>query len=473
MDKKHRLLINGEWRETATELKVLSPFDKKTVGVTYIAGEAEVEEALASSHAAFGVLKKLPSYRRAEVIRKTAEGMAKREEELARTISLEAGKPIRDARGEVRRAAATFELAAEESKRLGGEVMPLDIMPGSEGRIGIIRRFPVGVVLGISPFNFPLNLVAHKVAPAMASGNPIILKPAQKTPISALLLAEIVTEAGWPAGGVNVIVTTNEDAERLFLDERVKKLTFTGSAKIGWMLKNRAGAKKVTLELGGNAGAVVHEDSDIEFAAKRCTAGAFAYAGQVCISVQRIYAHRPVFERFKGLFLENCSKLRVGDPLDESTDIGPMIEEAAAVRTEEWVKEAVAGGAKVLAGGSRNGAFFPPTVLTGTRPSMKVCGEEVFAPVVSLESYDTFEEAVELVNSGLYGLQAGVFTRDIGRIFYAFETLDVGGVVVNDVPTYRVDNMPYGGVKMSGFGREGVRYAIEEMTELKLLALKY
>ncbi|HXI09805.1 MAG TPA: aldehyde dehydrogenase family protein, partial [Thermodesulfobacteriota bacterium] len=332
---------------------------------------------------------------------------------------------------------------------------------------------PVGVVLGISPFNFPLNLVAHKVAPAMASGNPIILKPAQKTPISALLLAEIVTEAGWPAGGVNVVVTTNEMAEKLFSDERVKKLTFTGSAKVGWMLKNRAGAKKVTLELGGNAGAVVHEDSDIEFAAKRCTVGAFAYAGQVCISVQRIYVHRPVFERFKGLFLENCSKLRVGDPLDESTDIGPMIEEAAAVRTEEWVKEAVAGGAKVLAGGTRNGAFFPPTVLTGTRPSMKVCGEEVFAPVVSLESYESYEEAIEMVNSGLYGLQAGVFTRDIGRIFYAFETLDVGGVVVNDVPTYRVDNMPYGGVKLSGFGREGVRYAIEEMTELKLLALKY
>lgn len=472
MDKKYKLLINGEWRETGTELRVVSPFDKKTVGVTYLAGDIEVEDSLASSHASFGVLKKLPSYKKAGIIRKVAEGIKKREDELARTIALEAGKPIRDARSEVLRAVLTFELAAEESKRLGGEVMPLDMMPGSEGRIGIIRRFPVGVVLGISPFNFPLNLVAHKVAPAMASGNPIILKPSPKTPLSALILAEIVTEAGWPAGGLNVIVTSNEQAERLFLDYRVKKLTFTGSAHVGWMLKNRAGAKKVTLELGGNAGAIVHEDADIEYAAKRCTAGAFAYAGQVCISVQRVYVHRPVFERFKELFLENCSKLKSGDPLDETTDIGPMIEEAAALRTEEWVKEAVAGGARVLAGGSRNGGFFPPTVLTGTRPSMKVCGEEVFAPVVSLEPYDTFEEAVDMVNSGLYGLQAGVFTKDMGRVFYAYETIEAGGVVINDIPTYRVDNMPYGGVKMSGFGREGVRYAIEEMTELKLMVLK-
>lgn len=472
MDKKYRLLINGEWRETATELRVVSPFDKKTVGVTYLAGEAEAEDALSSSHAVFGVLKKLPSYRKAEIIRKVAEGIKGREEELARTIALEAGKPIRDARSEVKRAVATFELAAEESKRLGGEVMPLDIMPGSEGRVGIIRRFPVGVVLGISPFNFPLNLVAHKVAPAMASGNPIILKPSPKTPLSALILAEIVTGSGWPAGGVNVIVTSNEQAERLFSDDRVKKLTFTGSAHVGWMLKNRAGAKKVTLELGGNAGVVVHEDADIEYAARRCTVGAFAYAGQVCISVQRVYVHRPVFERFKVLFLENCSRLKSGDPLDETTDIGPMIEEAAAVRTEGWVKEAVAEGARLLAGGTRVGSYFPPTVLTGTRPSMKVCGEEVFAPVVSLEPYESFEEAVGRVNSGLYGLQAGVFTGDMGRIFHAYETLEVGGVVVNDIPTYRVDNMPYGGVKMSGFGREGVRYAIEEMTELKLLALK-
>jgi len=317
-----------------------------------------------------------------------------------------------------------------------------------------------------------LNLVAHKVAPAMASGNPIILKPAQKTPLSALLLGEIVTAAGWPAGGLNVVVTTNEDAEKLFADERVKKLTFTGSAHVGWMLKNRAGAKKVTLELGGNAGAVVHEDADIETAAKRCVAGAFAYSGQVCISVQRIYAHRPVFERFKKLFLEHCSRLKSGDPLDETTDMGPMIDEAAAARTDEWVQEAVAGGARVLTGGDRKGGYYPPTVLTGTIHSMKVCCEELFAPVAVLEPYETFEEAIDSVNAGPYGLQAGVFTKDMSRIFYAYETLEVGGVVVNDIPTFRVDNMPYGGVKMSGFGREGVRYAIEEMTELKLLALK-
>ncbi|MBI5886275.1 MAG: aldehyde dehydrogenase family protein [Deltaproteobacteria bacterium] len=467
-----KLLIAGQGRKTAQTLTVKSPYDGATVGTTYIAGKVELEEALASAQAAFETLKGFPAYQRASVIQKVVDGLKAREDEIARIIALEAGKPIKDARGEVRRATNTFQIALEEAKRMEGGVIPLDIYPGSEGRLGIVRRFPIGVVLGISPFNFPLNLVAHKVAPAMACGNSIILKPAAKTPLSALLLGEIITGAGWPAGGVNVVICSNADAEGLLDDPRIKKLTFTGSAAVGWRLKAKSGARKVTLELGGNAGVIVHSDADVRQAAQRCVLGAFSYAGQICISVQRIYVHRPVFEEFKAAFLEGSAALKQGNPLDEATDIGPMIEEAAAVRTEEWVKEAVSQGATLLAGGKRKGAFMEPTVLTNTRPSMKVCGEEVFAPVASLEPYETFEEAVSEVNGGLYGLQAGVFTRDMGRILQAFERLEVGGVIANDIPTYRVDNMPYGGVKMSGFGREGVRYAIEEMTEMRLLALK-
>lgn len=472
MAREYGLLINGKWVKTDRPHDVLNPFDASTAGMTYLAPPELLEEAVSGAQSAFKELKAMPAYKKAEAIHKVAEGIKKREDELARIISLEAGKPIRDARGEVKRAQVTFQLAAEEAKRLGGDVLPLDIAPGSEGRLGIVTRFPIGPVLGISPFNFPLNLVAHKVAPAMACGNPIILKPAPKTPLSALILGEIITEAGWPGGGVNVVLCSNEDAEKLFDDQRIKKLSFTGSAKVGWMLKARAGTRKVTLELGGNAGVIIHNDADIEFAAKRCAVGAFSYAGQICISVQRIFVERTVYDLFKDVYLGICQSLKAGNPLDETTDIGPMIEEEAAKRTEAWVSEAVSEGAKVLTGGKRKGNFFEPTVLAGTKPSMKVCGEEVFAPVVSLEPYDSFEKAVEEVNRGLYGLQAGLFTKDMGRILYAYRNLEVGGVIVNDIPTYRVDNMPYGGVKMSGFGREGVRYAMEEMTEPRLLALR-
>lgn len=467
------LLIGGEMRTSGEVLEVRSPYDGSLVGRTFLADDAQIEVALASSEASFKKLRKLPAYRRSEIISAAARGMEERGEELARLVSLESGKPIKDARAEVKRAVTTFQLASEEAKRLGGEVIPLDISPGSEGRFGIVRRFPVGPVLGISPFNFPLNLVAHKVAPAMASGNPILLKPSPKTPLTALVLGEIVDGAGWPAGGLNIVNCTNEQAGRIWKDERIRKLTFTGSAKVGWALKALAGERKVTLELGGNAGVIVHGDTDLDFAAKRCALGAFSNAGQVCISVQRIFVEKGVFEDFRDRFLASCKALKTGDPLDEATDIGPMIDEASARRAEEWVLEAVAGGARVLSGGRRKGNMMEPTVLTGTKHSMKVCSEEVFAPVVSLEPYSTFDEAIENVNRGRYGLQAGVFTSDMGRIFEAFERLQVGGVVANDLPTYRVDNMPYGGVKMSGFGREGVKYAIEEMTEPKILAVRY
>ncbi len=471
MPKEFKLLINGKRVRTSSEHMVASPYDRSVAGATYFADRVLLNKAVEGSVRAFDALQRLPSYRKAEILRKVVEGIEARREELARLITLEAGKPIRDARAEVRRAETTFQIALEEAKRRGGEVIPLDIIAGSEGRFGIVKRFPIGTVLGITPFNFPLNLVAHKVAPAMACGNPIIVKPAIKTPLSALALGEIITEAGWPEGGVNVVLCSDEDTGRLFEDERIRKLSFTGSAKVGWMLKGRAGTRRVTLELGGNAGAIIHSDADIDYAAKRCAVGAFSNAGQICVSVQRIYAEKSVYERFKDTFIGICRGLKSGDPMDESTDVGPMIEEGAAQRAEEWVKEAVAGGARALVGGGRRGNLFEPTVLTGVKPTMKVCSEEVFAPVATLESYDTFEGAVEEVNRGTYGLQAGVFTKDMGRVFYAYERLNVGGVIINDVPTYRVDNMPYGGVKQSGSGREGVRYAIEEMTEVKVLVV--
>ncbi len=471
MAKEFKILINNEWRSTDTELDVISPFNNEAIGVTYLAGPDDIEDAVSAADAAFKGLKAIPAYERSAVIKKVAEGIEARGEELSRIISLEAGKPLKDARVEVSRSVNTFSIAADEAKRLGGEVIPLDTFPGSEKRTGIIRRFPVGPVLGISPFNFPLNLVAHKVAPAMACGCPIIIKPASKTPLSALILGEIVEAAGWPAGGLSVIPASGKDIEKLMDDDRIKKLTFTGSPAVGWMLKSKAGQKRVTLELGGNAGLIIHDDADLEFAVARSVTGAFSYAGQICISIQRIYANKKIFDKFKKLFIEKVEGLKLGDPMDETIDVGPLIDPGSLKRTEEWVAEAVKGRAKVLTGGKIDGPFFQPTVLTDTKPSMKVCGDEVFAPVVTLEPYDKFDEAIERVNHSLYGLQAGVFTNDIKRIFHAFEELEVGGVVVNDIPTYRVDNMPYGGVKMSGFGREGVGYAIEEMTEMRLLAL--
>ncbi|TAN63663.1 aldehyde dehydrogenase family protein [bacterium] len=472
MTEKHPVIIGDELRTTAKELPVINPFDNSIAGVTYLCGTTELNHALSAATAAFDKLKKYSSYQRADILQRCVDGIKKRSEELARTIALEAGKPIKDARSEVARATNTFQIALEESKRLGGEVMPLDISHGAEGRFAIIRRFPIGVVLGITPFNFPLNLVAHKIAPAMACGSPIIIKPASKTPLTALALGEIILDSGYAKGGVSIVPSAAGDVEKLLEDARIKKLTFTGSPAVGWRLKSKAINKRVTLELGGNAGVIIHEDADLDYAAKQCAKGAFSYAGQVCISVQRVYAHKNIFNEFKKKFLKLASALKLGNPLDESTDIGPMIDTASVEKTEAWVNEAIKGGAKLLTGGKRRGPCFEPTVLTNTTSSMKVCSEEIFGPVVALESYENFEDALKQINQGRFGLQAGLFTKDMGRILLAYETLEVGGVIANDVPTFRMDNMPYGGIKESGFGREGVRYAIEEMTELKLLAIK-
>ena len=482
MAEKKKIYIGGRWVETGESLVVTSPYDGKRVAEVSLGGGAEMELALASATGASEELKSISAFKRAALLRTVSEGIKERSEDFARTITGEAGKPITEARVEVARAVNTFELASEEAKRLGGEVIPLDTIAGAEGRTGIIKRFPVGPVLGISPFNFPLNLVAHKVAPALACGCPIILKPASKTPLSSLLLAEVFDEAvkglegGWPDGALSVIPCKASLAEGALKDERIKKLTFTGSPGVGWRLKALVPEKRVTLELGGNAGAIVHDDADIDFAAKRCVVGAFSYAGQVCISVQRIYVQEKVFDEFTEKFVKGASALVPGDPLDEGTTLAPLIDEGALEKTSERVEEAIARGAKLLAGGKKVGGkgdppFFSPTVLTNTKPQMKVSCEEVFAPVVVVEPYDRFEDAVALVNASDFGLQAGVFTRDIKNIFYAYENIEAGGVVAGDVPTFRTDNMPYGGVKQSGFGREGVRYAIEEMTEPRLLVL--
>jgi glyceraldehyde-3-phosphate dehydrogenase (NADP+) len=469
--QRRKLLIANRWVDARDTISVRSPHTGEPVGEVARAGPEELEAAVQAAVRAFPETRRLSSARRSEILQRVVAGLGRRKEEIARTITLENAKPIKLSRAEVERAVSTFTIAAEEAKRIGGEVLPLDLTAQSEGRVGITRRFPLGPVLAITPFNFPLNLVAHKVAPSMAAGNSLVLKPASATPLTALLLGEILLEAGMPAGMVNVTPTGADHADRLVADDRFRLVTFTGSPSVGWALKQRAGKKRVCLELGGNAAVVVHEDADLDLAIDRAVTGSFAYAGQVCISVQRIYLHEGIADRFTERFLGRTQKLVLGDPLNDSTDLGPLIDEGAVSKTEAWIQEAARGGARILTGGRRDGRFFQPTVLDGVKPDMKVHCSEAFAPLVNLYRYRDFQEALAGVNDSAYGLQAGIFTRDVGRIFEAFETLEVGGVIVNDVPTWRLDSMPYGGEKESGQGREGVRYAIEEMTELRLLAL--
>jgi len=471
MSSTYKFWIDGEWRASAEKVAVLNRYTGETFAEVHWAAPADVEQAIAAAARAFDQTRRLATYERAEILLKIAQGISLRQEELAQTMAIEAGKPLKAARQEVERAIFTFTDGAEETKRIEREYMPLDLAAHSRGRFALVKRFPLGPITGITPFNFPLNLVAHKVAPAMASGNSLILKPAPQTPVTALKLAEIIAEAGYPKGGVNVVPCSVEVAQSLITDGRIRMITFTGSVSAGWGIKAKAGKKRVALELGGNAGCVVHSDADLEFAATRTVAGGFSYAGQSCISVQRVYVHRSVYDAFLNLLLPKVQALRVGDPLDENTDVGPMIDEAAAQRAESWVREAVQGGAEVLAGGERSGAVMQPTVLVKVRPEMKVSCQEVFAPIVTVEPYDDFKQAIDRVNDSEFGLQAGVFTRDLGRVFWTYEQLDVGGLIINDVPTYRIDHMPYGGVKASGLGREGVKYAIREMTDYKVLVV--
>jgi len=463
--------LQGKWVEEGTPVEIHAPYDGTPLAQVFQGTREHAERAIEAAVRAFGSTRRLPAFERQRVLRSIAQQITARKEEFARTLAQESGKPLKQARTEVDRGIFTFTVAAEETTRIPGEYLSLDWQQFTSGRWGIVRRFPLGPVAGITPFNFPLNLVAHKVAPAIASGCPIILKPAPQTPLTAFLLAETVEQAGLPDGAFQVLPLSNEDAGLLVKDERIKLISFTGSAAVGWNIKCRAGKKKVVLELGGNAAVIVHSDTDLVWAAERCVTGGFSYAGQTCISVQRILIERPAFTKFRDLLLAGVSKLKVGDPMDDTTDLGPLIRESDAGRATQWVQEAVHDGATLLAGGKRRGSVMEPTVLTGTRPDMKVNCQEIFAPVVTLEAYDEFSHALRLVNESPYGLQAGVFTRDAGRIFQAFEELEVGGVIAGDVPSFRIDHMPYGGVKDSGLGREGLRYAIEDMTEPRLLVM--
>lgn len=463
--------LDGKWVEEGELIEIKAPYDQAVVAQVFQGTRLHAEAAIAAAVKAFGTTRRLPAFERQRVLRRVAQTIAERKDEFSRTLAQEAGKPIKAARSEVDRAIFTFNVAAEESTRIYGEYLPLDWQEFTAGRWAIVRRFPLGPIAGITPFNFPLNLVAHKVAPAIAAGCSMVLKPAPQTPLCSLLLAEAVQQAGWPDGGLNVLPLSNDDAGLLVTDERIKMISFTGSAPVGWAIKRNAGKKKVILELGGNAGVIVHSDADISYAAERCVAGGFGYAGQTCISVQRIFVERSVYGKFLDLLLAGVSKLKSGDPLEEGVDIGPLIREADAIRAADWVQEAVRGGARLLCGGSRNGPMMEATVLTGTKPDMKVNCQEVFAPVVTVEPYDSFDAALKQMNNTPYGLQAGIFTADAKLLFHAYEELEVGGVIAGDVPAFRIDHMPYGGIKDSGLGREGLRYTIEEMTEPKLLVM--
>ncbi len=471
MQEARSFLVHGVWKRSATTVGVTNPFTGNVIAEVCQAGESDVEEAIASSVAAAPVMAKLASHARYNILQDMAALLYRRRDEFAQTITAEAGKPIADAKREVNRAVQTLTIAAEEAKRIPGEVVPLDWTPQTESYLGMVRRFPLGPIVGITPFNFPLNLVVHKVAPALAAGNPILIKPAPQTPLTSLLLGEVALEAGLPAGGLNVVPCNNALAERLVIDPRFKLLSFTGSAPVGWMLKAKCGKKKVTLELGGNAGVIIEPDADLDLAAKRCASGGFGYAGQTCISVQRILVHHSVADTFTTKLLLQVARLKAGDPTDETTTVGPLIDPVATQRVEGWIEEAVSQGARVLLGGKRLGTVLEATVLTNVKPEMKVSCQEVFGPVVTVSSYRQFSDAIAALNQSDYGLQAGVFTQDINKVFHAFRHLEVGAVLANEIPTFRADHMPYGGVKDSGLGREGVRAAIEDMTEPRLLVL--
>jgi acyl-CoA reductase-like NAD-dependent aldehyde dehydrogenase len=470
--KPHPIFLAGRWVESDDPLVVTNPANPdEPAGATFNASEAQYEEAVEAAVAAFEVTRTLPAYERGAILRNISAGIKARREELGKIMAREAGKPIRDALIEVDRAVITFRLGAEEAERMVGETIPLDLMPASKGRVGITRRFPIGPIAGISPFNFPLNLAAHKVSPAIASGNTIVLKPPSKDPLTMLTVAEIIEEAGPPAGSVSILPMTRELGDKMVADDRFKLLTFTGSPSVGWRMKERAGKKKVVLELGGNAGVIIDKSADLDWAVRRLLVGAFTYAGQVCISVQRMFVHEDIWDELMKRFVEGAKSIKVGDPLDPETELGPMVDGAAAERTQRWVDEAVAMGGKILLGGKADGNFFPPTILTDVPPTAQVCSNEAFAPLAVAFRFSDFGDAIKQVNDSMFGLQTGVFTNDLANSWRAFNELEVGGVIVNDVPTYRIDHMPYGGVKDSGLGREGLRWAIEDMTEVRIMVL--
>jgi acyl-CoA reductase-like NAD-dependent aldehyde dehydrogenase len=470
---EYKLFIDGEWVDAGSLLEVKNKYNGETIGVLPTARREDLDAAISAAQRAAPLMAEMPAYKRSEILARTATLLRERGDDIARTIAAEAGKALKFARSEVDRGINTFTIASEEAKRLHGETIPLDAIAAGEGYFGFWARRPVGVIAGISPFNFPLNLVAHKVAPALAAGNTLVLKPASTTPLTAVKLCQILQEAGLPAGAINLVVGSGGTVgEWLITDPRVDKIIFTGSPDVGRHITSVAGIKKVTLELGNNSPVVIAPDADLDFVAKRCAVGAFYNSGQVCISVQRIYSQKQVYEPFIEKFIKASESMVVGDPLDERVDVGPMIDSKEIDRIEEWVKEAQVAGAKVLTGGKRAGMIYYPTVLNEVTPEMKVVAEETFAPIASVISCDDFEESLRQANDTKFGLQVGVFTMDVNRVFKAIKRLNFGGVIINDTPAFRADHMPYGGNRQSGLGREGVRFAMEDMTNIQMVAIR-
>jgi glyceraldehyde-3-phosphate dehydrogenase (NADP+) len=471
--KNYKIYCAGEFIETNNILEVRNPYDNELIATTYLADKKILESAIEKALSVEKECREMPSYLKYRILMQIVHQMKDKKKELAEVLCLESAKPLKYGLGEIDRAIQTFLVAAEESKRLPKEYISIDWTPAGERREGLVKYFPVGLSAGISPFNFPMNLAVHKIAPSIAAGCPMILKPSRNTPLSNLELSKIMDETDLPKGAISILPMDRESGNQLVTDDRFKLLTFTGSPEVGWKMKADAGKKKTILELGGNAAAIITQSCDFDMALKRCLMGSFSYSGQVCIHLQRMYVHDSIFNKFRDKFIEATAKLKKGHPLDKDTDISAMIDEENAVRVEEWVKEAVDQGAELLIGGERKGTYFEPTVLTKTNNRMKVSFMEVFGPVVTLEPYSDYKDAVVMVNDSKYGLQAGVFTDSVVELDYAFNEINVGGVIHNDVPTFRVDHMPYGGVKDSGMGREGVKYAIYDMLEAKVLVKPY
>jgi acyl-CoA reductase-like NAD-dependent aldehyde dehydrogenase len=463
-----KLFIDGRWIDTGKTISVRSPYDGSLVDTVCEAGLEQTLQAIDAAYRAKETMKKLTAAQRGKILDNMSVLIDRDKEEIAAIITAEAGKGLAFSRGEAGRTAENFRFAADEARNLGGELVPYDASASGANRFGYYKRYPIGVVGAITPFNFPLNLVAHKVGPAIAAGNSIVLKPASSTPLTSVKLVELLLEAGLPECGINLVVGSGSVVGNAMVEsDKINMITFTGSPSVGLGIKAKAGIKKVTLELGSNSAAIIHEDADIKYAVPKCVIGAFANSGQVCISIQRIYIHESRYDEFRNMFVDAVKASTFGDPKDEKTLVGPMIDEKEAARAESWIKDAVAGGAKITAGGKRTATMLEPTVLEDTTEDMTVIREELFAPVVCIMKYKTLNEVIARVNDSQFGLQAGIFTNNIQNAFKAIEELEVGGVMVNDMPTFRVDQMPYGGLKLSGTGREGPKFAVEEMTELK------
>ncbi|MBU8919212.1 aldehyde dehydrogenase family protein [Bacillus sp. FJAT-29953] len=468
-------IINGQERNEPNRetLEVKNPYNQEKVAELALATEADLNEAVENAFETFhSTMKNMPAHQRSDILRKAADLLEEKSDDFIDTIVQEAGKPIKYSRDEINRSVQVLRFASELAKNITGEVLPMDAAIGGENRMGLVKRIPLGVVGAITPFNFPLNLSLHKIAPAIAAGNTIVFKPAEKTPVSGYKLVKLFQEAGLPDGALNLLMGTGEVGAPLVTHEKVHKISFTGSLAVGKKIRETAGFKKVTLELGSNSPNIIFEDGDLQTAVTRLVTGAFSFSGQVCIHAQRIFVQKNVYQPFLEQFIKETRALKIGDPMEEATDIGPMITEKEAERAKLWIEDAVKNGAKIEVGGERNRTILSPTIMTDVDRNMKIIADEVFAPIVSVIPFETEEEVIGYANDSIYGLQAGVFTQDIDRAIRVADQLEIGGVWINDISTYRQDNIPYGGVKQSGIGREGIKYAIEEMTELKFIGIK-